>query len=303
MYEFLEYRVGDVMTYRPVTVSPQVTLAEVEALFEKHQFNCFPVTQDGALVGVVTKLDFLKAFAFTPRTMIPPYEEIMRQPVSAVMTLDPVSVTPETRLTRTLQTMAETRYRSLPVAIGALLVGIVAREDIQRGLRRAVAGERPRRPEPRPVAETRPIRCTTEDRAFIRQVADALRADDQRTEGVVFAVFQVLRDRLPPKEAADVASQLPTNLKRLWLEQERPDRDVVKMHEQEFLGRVRQWAGLPDDAEAERAVRAVFAALQRLLGSPTGREGEAWDVFSVLPKDLKMLWLAAPRAESINSDA
>jgi uncharacterized protein (DUF2267 family) len=50
---------------------------------------------------------------------------------------------------------------------------------------------------------------------------------------------------------------------------------------------------LPDDAEAERAVRAVFGALQRLLGSRTGREGEAWDVFSQLPKDLKQLWLDA----------
>jgi hypothetical protein len=50
---------------------------------------------------------------------------------------------------------------------------------------------------------------------------------------------------------------------------------------------------LPDDGEAERAVKAVFGTLQRLLGSPTGKEGEAWDVFSVLPKDLKMLWLSS----------
>jgi hypothetical protein len=33
--------------------------------------------------------------------------------------------------------------------------------------------------------------------------------------------------------------------------------------------------------------------LQRLLGSTTGMEGEAWDIFSQLPKDLKRLWLEA----------
>jgi uncharacterized protein (DUF2267 family) len=128
---------------------------------------------------------------------------------------------------------------------------------------------------------------------FMRDVARRLGCDERRAEGVTFAVFQELRDRLPPREAADVASQLPTHLRQLWQEQDRPGRQVARTHETEFVGRVRQWAGLPDEVEAERAVRAVFAELQRLLGSAHGTEGEAWDVFSVLPKDLKMLWLSA----------
>ena len=40
-------------------------------------------------------------------------------------------------------------------------------------------------------------------------------------------------------------------------------------------------------------IRRGDACLQRALGSPTGREGEAWDVLSQLPKDLKGLWLDA----------
>jgi uncharacterized protein (DUF2267 family) len=129
--------------------------------------------------------------------------------------------------------------------------------------------------------------------SFIRQVATDLLCDERRAEAITFAVFQELRDRLPAKEAADVAAQLPTGLKRLWRESDRVGRPVEKMHEQEFVGRVRYTAALPDEREAERAVRAVFSALQRLLGSPTGMEGEAWDVFSVLPKDLKKFWLSA----------
>src|SRR3990172_8310447 len=129
--------------------------------------------------------------------------------------------------------------------------------------------------------------------AFIRRVASDLRCDDRRAEAIVFAVFHELRNRLPAKEPPDVEPQRPTGLKRLWRESDRAGQPVEKTHEQEFVGRVRYFATLPDDREAERAVRAVFAALQRLLGSPTGKEGEAWDVFSVLPKDLKMLWLSA----------
>jgi uncharacterized protein (DUF2267 family) len=131
------------------------------------------------------------------------------------------------------------------------------------------------------------------DATFIRQVAERLRCDEARAEALTFAVFYELRSRLPVKEAGDVAAQLPSGLKSLWRESDRPGRPVEKIHEQEFVGRVRYVAALPDDREAERAVRAVFAALQRLLGSPTGLEGEAWDVFSVLPKDLKTLWRSA----------
>jgi uncharacterized protein (DUF2267 family) len=130
-------------------------------------------------------------------------------------------------------------------------------------------------------------------RHFLHEVASRLGADERRAEGVTFAVFQTLRDRLPEKEAADLVSQLPTELKRLWREDDRRGRPVERLHAVDFLGRVQSWAGLPDEAEARRAVRAVFAALQHALGSTTGREGEAWDVLSVLPKDLKRLWLEA----------
>ena len=111
------------------------------------------------------------------------------------------------------------------------------------------------------------------ERRFVQEVAGTLRCDPQRAESVIFAVFQELRHRLTASEAADVASQLPTGLKRLWTagageRGESPDRPVEKIHRAEFIGHVRQRAVLPDDDEAERGVRAVFRALQRLLGSP-----------------------------------
>lgn len=128
---------------------------------------------------------------------------------------------------------------------------------------------------------------------FIDGVAKRLRCDHARAGAVTFVVFRELRNRITPKEAADVAAQLPAELKRLWLDDEHPERSVERTHRAEFIGRVRQHAVLPDDSEADRAVRAVFWALQRLLGSPSGKEGEAWDIFSQLPKDLKKLWLEA----------
>ena len=132
-----------------------------------------------------------------------------------------------------------------------------------------------------------------ETREFVKEVARRLGADERRAEGLVFTVFHTLQDRLPEKEARDVEAQLPTGLKRLWRVDDRHGHAVEKLHETDFVGRVRQWAALPDDAEARRAVQAVFGALQHALGSPTGQEGEASHVMRVLPKDLKRLWLEA----------
>jgi len=130
--------------------------------------------------------------------------------------------------------------------------------------------------------------------AFVRHVAEHLRCNEPRAEAVTFVVLHALRARLPETEIADLRAQLPTGLKRMWDESHgRLDAPKPGRHALDLIGHVRQQAGLPDDHEAERAVRAVFRALQTLLGSPTGMEGEAWDVFSVLPKDWQKLWISS----------
>ncbi len=143
MYEFLDYRVCDAMTPDPVRVGPAATLAEAEALFEKHGFNALPVVAPGGeLLGVVTQLDLLRAFRFTDDHMFPPYEEVMAGPVREVMTTDATTVTPRTPLTRVLETLVRTRMKSVPVVEDGCVVGMIAREDLLAALRRAVAGER-----------------------------------------------------------------------------------------------------------------------------------------------------------------
>ena len=131
------------------------------------------------------------------------------------------------------------------------------------------------------------------EKSFIREVAERADCDERRAEILTFAVFQELRDRLTPNEAAKVASQLPASLKMLWMSFDRPDRHVRRVHEPQFLNEVRRMAGLETENEAERAVAAVFSALQWAFGSPSGTKGTAGHVMSQLPTDLKQLWLHA----------
>jgi uncharacterized protein (DUF2267 family) len=105
-----------------------------------------------------------------------------------------------------------------------------------------------------------------------------------------------LRDRLTPREAVDAAAQMPTGLKELWLASESPQRTVRRIHKTDFIREVAERAEI-QEVEASHAVKAVFHVLQVLFQSPTGQEGEAWDIFSQLPKDLKKLWMEAARLQ------
>ena len=117
------------------TVTRQVNMRELAALFEKHDFNSFPVVENDAMLGIVTKFDFLRAFAFTTGQMVPHYDELMGRPVREIMTEAVVHVEPSVPLTRVLQLMVSIKARSFPVMSSeGRLVGMISREDIMRAL-------------------------------------------------------------------------------------------------------------------------------------------------------------------------
>ena len=136
MYRFLDCTVGQYMSRKVQTVTRTVTLRELEALFEKHDFNAFPVLEKGSVLGLVTKFDFLKAFAFTTSQVVPHYDELMARTVGEAMTEAVVHVEPTAPLTRVLQLMVSMKARSLPVLDrDRRLAGMISREDIMRALR------------------------------------------------------------------------------------------------------------------------------------------------------------------------
>lgn len=141
MFQFVHYRVSEFMTPDPVCVSPDTPLGALEALFEQRDFNSIPVCADDCrLRGMVTKLDFLKAFRFTPESIVPSYAAIMTHQVATIMTRTPVCMSPDTPLTRTLESMVELGVKSFPVVRGERLLGIITRTDLVRALRQATGG-------------------------------------------------------------------------------------------------------------------------------------------------------------------
>ncbi|WP_028135111.1 CBS domain-containing protein [Bradyrhizobium japonicum] len=136
MYRFLEQTVDGYMTRNVKTVQRDRDLFELSEMFETDDFNSYPVEDDGQVVGIITKFDILKCFAFTPSQMMPRYHDLMSRRVGDVMTPEFIYVSPDTRLTRVLQIMVEHRIRSIIVLNSAQkLVGIIAREDVIAALK------------------------------------------------------------------------------------------------------------------------------------------------------------------------
>ena len=135
MYTFIEQIVADHMTRDVKIVTRSVSLRELGDLFEKDDFNAYPVEEGSQVVGLVSKFDYLACFIFIPAHMIPRYDELMKRTVADVMTSEFIYVRTDSKLTRVLQLMVDHRIRSVPaIDDERRLAGIIARRDVLRAL-------------------------------------------------------------------------------------------------------------------------------------------------------------------------
>jgi predicted transcriptional regulator len=142
LYKFLQQTVADYMTRNVKTVTREMPVRELNEMFERDDFNTYPVEEDGQVVGLVTKFDVLRCFAFTPSRMVPRYDDLMNKTVADIMISAFIYVGADTRLTRVLQLMVEHRMRSIPAIDGDhRLTGIIAREDVLRALAACAQGD------------------------------------------------------------------------------------------------------------------------------------------------------------------
>jgi CBS-domain-containing membrane protein len=143
LYKFLQLTVAEYMTRNVKTVTREVPVRELNRMFERDDFNTYPVEEDGQVVGLVTKFDVLKCFAFTPSQMVPRYDDLMNKTIADIMISAFIYVSADTKLTRVLQLMVEHRMRSIPAIDGDhRLAGIIAREDVLRALAACARGDK-----------------------------------------------------------------------------------------------------------------------------------------------------------------
>ena len=123
--------VESVMTRRTVQILEQIPMSEVRNVAAKYDYNGFPVvTQDGRLVGMVTKGDLLRVAC---AALDDP--EVWRQSVSCFMAHGVLALRPTDLLRSAVQYMTEAKLRSLPVIDAECRVlGMVSRNDLMAAI-------------------------------------------------------------------------------------------------------------------------------------------------------------------------
>lgn len=120
--------------------------------------------------------------------------------------------------------------------------------------------------------------------AFIRHLCALGSLEPEVAECAAVSILSALERRILPKEARDLEAQLPRKLVEFLPP---PDQRPPRPHRfgrEEFLRTVAEDLGKPL-SEVEPLVRTVFRAFQEQIS-----EGEAQDVASNLPPDLRALW-------------
>ncbi|RUR80813.1 chloride channel protein [Chlorogloeopsis fritschii PCC 9212] len=113
----------DVMQQRVETLDAEMSLDEVVQAFSRSHHRGFPIVEEGKLVGIVTQSDLLK---IRDRNLA------SSTPVRAIMTPQPVTVTPIHNLGNVLYLLDRYQISRLPVVEGRRLIGIITRADIIR---------------------------------------------------------------------------------------------------------------------------------------------------------------------------
>jgi acetoin utilization protein AcuB len=120
--------VRDWMTKQPATVAPDCSIGAALGRMRRAEVRHLLVVDADQLVGIVSHRDWSRVQA---GGLLDGWEE---QPVTRIMTEDPVTVAPDTPATAAARVLLERRIGCLPVRDGGAIVGIFTTSDALEAL-------------------------------------------------------------------------------------------------------------------------------------------------------------------------
>ncbi|UCX04479.1 CBS domain-containing protein [Shewanella glacialimarina] len=125
--------VRDIMTTRIVTVSIDDRLSVAKHIFDNVSFHhLLAIDENDKLQGILSHRDFLKALSpnlGTAAELIRDTETLNKR-VHQVMSHNPITVSPDTRLKHACEIILKYNIGSLPVLDNGTLIGIITWKDL-----------------------------------------------------------------------------------------------------------------------------------------------------------------------------
>jgi len=124
-----ELKIGDVMTKRLVTVTPDISMAEFKEVLRVNRISGTPVVENGRLVGVISLEDLIKALLAGH----------IETPVRERMTRNVFTISDHESVVEAVKVFSQRGVGRLPVVDEqGNLVGIITQGDITHGLLKAI---------------------------------------------------------------------------------------------------------------------------------------------------------------------
>ena len=111
------------MTESPQTAGPDMTAGDAAGLMKQLDVGVIPIADDGKLIGLVTDRDIVLR-------VVANRQDPDDVKLADILTKNPHSVTPDTKLSEARDLMAKNKVRRLVVMKGEELVGILALGDV-----------------------------------------------------------------------------------------------------------------------------------------------------------------------------
>jgi len=124
-------RVDDVMTREVVSLSSRHNFEDAVNLISNRNFHHFLVVDDGRIVGIVSDRDVLRGLART--------RDWQKKQVNEFMTVDPMTVRPDTTLAEAIGKMLDKKINCLPVvADDGSVCGILTSTDLLKAYQKDI---------------------------------------------------------------------------------------------------------------------------------------------------------------------
>lgn len=129
--------VSVIMTHNPLTVRVDESLSAVAKIFGTHKIHHIPVVENGELVGMISKSDFLffkRGFSDTESDKA--LEEVRMNNYTArdIMTRKLAKLEPSDKINVAVEVFKENLFHGIPVVENNKIVGIVTTYDIIKRL-------------------------------------------------------------------------------------------------------------------------------------------------------------------------
>jgi len=124
---------AEIMTPMPLTINPKTKLTDIYRIFEANSFHHIPVLDQGRLVGMISREDFLQIEHVLTTNWtgnMNPTNAFEDFSARDIMTEYPMHLGPDDTIGLAADIVLTNKFHALPIIEDDLLVGIVTAHDL-----------------------------------------------------------------------------------------------------------------------------------------------------------------------------